>query len=45
MTSLKVNAPANANIAPQGYYMLFVVTKDSMGRPIPSKGAFIQLIP
>jgi hypothetical protein len=36
---LDVQAPANANLAPLGYYMLFIV--DSNG--VPSVGRFIQL--
>ena len=37
--SLNVQAPANANIAPLGYYMLFLVN----GSGVPSVGKFVQL--
>jgi len=36
---LSVQAPANANLAPPGYYMLFIVDTDG----VPSVGAFVQL--
>ncbi len=36
--SLNVQAPANANIAPPGYYMLFLVN----GNGVPSVGVFTQ---
>jgi hypothetical protein len=38
-TSLTVTAPANANIAPPGYYMLFIVNAER----IPSAGRFIRI--
>ena len=38
-TKLRVTAPANGNIAPPGYYMIFVVS--DMG--IPSVGEYILL--
>jgi hypothetical protein len=37
--SLSVTAPANANLAPKGYYMLFII--DSNG--VPSVAAFVKL--
>ena len=42
--TVRVKAPANENIAPRGYYMLFVV-KDSNYGPVPSEAAFIRLTP
>ena len=36
---LYVKAPANGNIAPPGYYMVFIL--DSKG--VPSKAAFVRL--
>ena len=38
---LKVTAPANPNVAPPGYYMLFIVD----GNGVPSEAEFIQLEP
>jgi hypothetical protein len=37
--SLTVTAPANANIAPPGYYMLFIVNAER----VPSVGKFIKI--
>ncbi len=37
--TLTVQAPANANLAPPGYYMLFIVN----GSGVPSTAAFVQL--
>ncbi len=39
--SLTVTAPPNGNIAPPGYYMLFLV--DSSG--VPSLASFVQIVP
>ena len=39
--TLNVITPPNANIAPPGYYMLFLLDSDG----VPSKAAFIQLTP
>jgi hypothetical protein len=36
--SLTVQAPANANLAPPGYYMLFIVN----GNGVPSTAAWVQ---
>jgi len=36
---LTLQAPPNANIAPPGYYMLFVLNADS----VPSEAVFLQL--
>ena len=38
-TTLTVTPPANANLAPPGYYMLFILTNTG----VPSVGYFIQL--
>lgn len=38
---LKARAPANGNLAPPGYYLLFVL--DSKG--VPSPGLFVRLVP
>jgi len=38
--SLNVQAPGNANIAPPGYYMLFVVN----GSGVPSVAKFVQML-
>ena len=38
-TRLNVGAPANGNIAPPGYYMLFIVDSDG----IPSVGRFVRI--
>ena len=40
-TNLKVTAPPNANIAPPGYYMLFLVNKNG----VPSVASFVQITP
>ena len=37
--TLTVSAPANANIAPPGYYMLFIINTDR----VPSVAKFIQI--
>ena len=37
--SLQATAPSNENIAPPGYYLMFVVDNDD----VPSEGAFIRL--
>jgi hypothetical protein len=37
--SITVQAPANANLAPRGFYMLFLI--NSAG--VPSVAAFVQL--
>ena len=37
--TLKVTSPLNGNIAPPGYYMLFVITDDG----VPSKATWIKL--
>jgi hypothetical protein len=37
--TLAVQAPANANVAPPGYYMLFIVTSTG----VPSVATFVQL--
>jgi Concanavalin A-like lectin/glucanases superfamily/Domain of unknown function (DUF1929)/Bacterial Ig domain len=37
--ALSIQAPANANIAPPGYYMLFIVN----GAGVPSVASFVQL--
>lgn len=42
-TRIRVSAPAQGNIAPPGYYMLFVA-KGQNGNT-PSEGKFIQLQP
>jgi len=39
--TLNLTTPPNANIAPPGYYMLFLLD----GNGVPSKAAFIQLTP
>ena len=39
--TLSLTSPPNGNIAPPGYYMLFLL--DSAG--VPSKARFIQLSP
>jgi hypothetical protein len=36
---ITVQAPANSNLAPPGYYMLFLVNQSG----VPSVAAFIQL--
>ncbi|HEU4387773.1 MAG TPA: galactose oxidase-like domain-containing protein [Blastocatellia bacterium] len=36
---LTVQAPANGNIAPPGYYLLFIVDSDG----VPSEGSFVRL--
>lgn len=38
--TLAVQAPANANLAPPGYYMLFVVSQDG----VPSVAKYVQLM-
>src|SRR5206468_8354913 len=38
-TGLNVTMPANANIAPPGYYMLFILN----GSGVPSVGSIIQV--
>lgn len=41
---LTVTPPASPNLAPPGYYMLFVVTGNTpLGGGIPSKGRYVQL--
>lgn len=42
-TRIRVSAPAHANIAPPGYYMLFVAAGQNGNTP--SEGKFIQLQP
>ena len=37
--ALEVDAPANANLAPPGYYMLFVVSQDG----VPSVATYVRL--
>jgi hypothetical protein len=42
--ALTVNAPPNSNIAPPGYYMLFVVNRPVLNRPgVPSVAKFVQV--
>jgi Domain of unknown function (DUF1929)/Ricin-type beta-trefoil lectin domain-like/PKD domain len=44
--SLSVTGPLNSNIAPPGYYMLFVVNKPVLNRPgVPSVATFVQVVP
>jgi hypothetical protein len=38
-TGLRINAPENANLAPPGYYMLFLLD----GNGVPSEGKFVQI--
>jgi hypothetical protein len=38
---LRVTAPSNPNVAPPGYYMLFIVDSDG----VPSEARFIHLVP
>ena len=38
-SALSVTAPANGNLAPKGYYMLFII--DSNG--VPSVATFVRL--
>jgi hypothetical protein len=40
-STLEVLAPGNPNVAPPGYYMLFIVDGDG----IPSKAPFVHLLP
>jgi hypothetical protein len=40
-SSLTATAPPNANIAPPGYYLLFLVNKNG----VPSVGSFVQITP
>jgi Domain of unknown function (DUF1929) len=42
--TIRVTAPAQGNIAPPGYYMLFIATGDPHGDR-PSTGRMIQLLP
>ncbi len=45
-TTLNVTPPTDANIAPQGYYMLFVVSGTApVGGGVPSECAYVQLRP
>src|SRR5207244_1523349 len=39
---LQVTAPETGNIAPPGWYLLFIVAYID-GHPVPSKGQFVQL--
>ncbi len=39
---LSVDAPANGNTAPPGYYMLFILTGDAPSR-VPSEAAIVQV--
>src|SRR5206468_2495650 len=39
--TLSLTTPPNGNVAPPGYYMLFLLD----ARGVPSKGAFVQLTP
>ncbi|MEE9129336.1 MAG: galactose oxidase-like domain-containing protein [Phycisphaerales bacterium] len=39
--TLTVDAPANANLAPQGYYMLFLISDDG----VPSIAKYVKLVP
>jgi hypothetical protein len=44
--SLSVTGPPSPNIAPPGYYMLFVVNKPVLNRPgTPSLASFVQVVP
>ena len=38
-TSLTVQAPANSNLAPPGYYMVFLVNTNG----VPSVASFVQI--
>jgi len=38
---LNVKAPANGNLAPPGYYLLFILNSDG----VPSLGRFVRLVP
>lgn len=40
-STLTVTAPANANLAPPGYYMLFVINTSG----VPSVASFVRLQP
>ncbi len=41
LSTLIVEAPADANLAPPGYYMLFLISDDGA----PSVAKYVQLIP
>jgi hypothetical protein len=38
---LEVTAPATSNLAPPGYYMLFLLSDEG----VPSEAAFVKLLP
>ena len=40
-TSLTATAPPSGNIAPPGYYLLFLVNRNG----VPSVGSFVQITP
>jgi hypothetical protein len=44
--ALTVKSPLNPNLAPPGYYMLFVVNRSVLNRPgVPSVAKFVQVVP
>ena len=38
-SSLRVSAPANGNVAPPGYYMLFIISRDG----VPSMARYVHV--
>ena len=38
---LRATVPSNPNVAPPGYYMLFIVDGDG----VPAEGSFVHLVP
>jgi hypothetical protein len=44
--NLRVSAPSNSNIAPPGYYMVFITRNDPVrGDPLPSEARWVHLDP